>query len=303
MQAGAVLLMVMLMAAGYILRKARLLGDAHTDALPAILLHIAYPALIVGSVTSIDIRSLASESLVVVGATIAITLLLFVLGQAVLSRYADRDRKPLMLFFMAVGNIAYVALPVIRALFGDAGVYYTMLHSSAQDLIIWTLYYSYFFGGGTLRDVRLKKLLSPGLIALVIAVPLAVLGLRPAGVLRDLLSMLGGLTVPLALLYIGGVLARHRASDWKPDRDTVLISVGKVLVVPLGVFGVMQLVPASPDIRLLLAVCFAAPAPVMGTLWAKQYGYDHRFSVKALIYSTLLFLLAAGGFMVLKASI
>jgi len=298
MEAGLspVLLMIMLIAAGYTLRKTGILGSAHTDALPAILLHIAYPALIVGSVTSLDIGSLASESLVVVGATIVITLLLFVLGRAVLSRYGNLDRKPLILFSMAIGNIAFVALPVIRVVFGDTGVYYTMLHSSAQDLIIWTLYYSYFVGGGTFQGLRLKKLISPSFVALLISIPLAALGLKPGGVIKDFLSMLGGLTVPLALLYIGGVLASHSAADWKPDRDTVLLSVGKVLIIPLAVLGVMQFVPAAPQIRLLLTVCFAAPVPVMSTIWAKQYGYDHRFSVTALLYSTVLFLLAAGGF-------
>lgn len=298
MQAGLspVLLMIMLIAAGYILHKTGLLKDAHTDALPVILLHIAYPALIVGSVTSLDIGSLASESLIVVGGTVVITLLLFLLGRAVLSRYRDRSRKPLILFSMAVGNIAYVALPIIRTVFGDAGVYYTMLHSSAQDLIIWTLYYSCFVGGGTFQDMKLTKLISPSFVALLIAILLAVLGLKPAGVIKDFLTMLGGLTVPLALLYIGGVLASLSAADWKPDRDTILLSVGKVLIIPLAVFGVMQFIPVAPQIRLLLAVCFAAPVPVMSTIWAKQYGYDHRFSVTALLYSTVLFLLGAGGF-------
>lgn len=297
---SSMLLMVMLIAAGFILKKTKLLGDNHINALPAILLNIAYPALIINSVTSVDIRSLAAESLYVVGITIAITLLLFFLGRVVLRKYKNDARKPLIIFSMAVGNIAYVALPVIRAVFGDTGVYYTMLHSSAQDIIIWTLYYSYFVGGGTFKKMGLKKLISPCFIALIIAISLAAFGIKPMGVVSEFLGALGGLTIPLALIYIGGVLALHKGiKEWKPDKDTTIISVVKVLVIPFAVFGIMQLVPVSMEIRVLMAVFFSAPATIMSTIWAKQYGYDYKFSIKVLIISTLLFIVAACIFIVL----
>jgi predicted permease len=151
--------------------------------------------------------------------------------------------------------------------------------------------------------MKLKKLVSPCFIALIIALVLAVLGIRPQGVFDDFLSGLGALTIPLALVYVGGVLALSGSiRDWIPDRDTVMISVAKVLIVPLAVFGVMQLVPVSLEIRVLLAVCFSAPATVMSTIWAGQYGFDEKFSIKVLISSTLLFLVAAGVFIVLYGS-
>jgi predicted permease len=298
-----VLYMLLLLGTGFALGKGRLLRSEHIGALPALLLNIAYPALIIRSVTTVDVRSLAAESIAVVVVTMAVTLALFFVGRRVLRGHKNAARRPLIIFSMAIGNIVYVALPVIRAVFGDIGVYYTMLHSTAQDVIIWTLYYALFVGGGVLRGMKLKKLVSPCFIALIIALVLAVLGIRPQGVFDDFLSGLGALTIPLALVYVGGVLALSGSiRDWIPDRDTVMISVAKVLIVPLAVFGVMQLVPVSLEIRVLLAVCFSAPATVMSTIWAGQYGFDEKFSIKVLISSTLLFLVAAGVFIVLYGS-
>lgn len=291
---SSLLFMLVLIAVGFTARKVKLLQAAHIDAMPAILLNIAYPSLIICSVTSVEIKNLAKESIIVVIATFAITLLLFFGGLAVLKRYNNKERKPIMLFALAIGNITYVALPVVRAVFGDTGVYYAILHGSAQDILIWTLYYAYFVGGGSLSGITVKKLFSPSFIAIIAAVVLALLGIRPQGVISDLLQALAGLTVPLALVYVGGMLAGHgRLKDWIPNRDTVVISLVKVLGVPLIVFGIMQFVPVGYEIKLLMAVVFSAPATILSTIWAKQYGYDEAFAIKTLLFSTLVFLAAS----------
>lgn len=297
---SSVVFMLILITLGFSLKKIKILNSNHIDALPALLLSIAYPALIIVSVTSVDIRTLAVESVYIVAITIVVTLMLFFVGRVILRKYKNDSRKPLILFSMAVGNIVYVALPVIRAVFGDIGVYYAMLHSTTQDLIIWTLYYSYFVGRGKFKGVNLKKLISPCFIALVLAIVLAAFGIKPNGVISDVLGALGGLTIPLALVYVGGVLATYNnARSWMPDKDTMLISVVKVLIVPVIVFGIMQLVPVEVETRLFMAVCFSAPATVMSTIWAKQYGYDYHFSIKTLMFSTVIFILAASVFIVL----
>lgn len=292
---SSLLFMLVLIVLGFIFIKIRLLQAIHIDAIPVILLNVAYPALILNSVISVDVNSLAREGIVVVLVTLVITLLLFFCGIAILKKYKNIERKPLVLFAMAIGNIAYVALPVIRSVFGDIGVYFTMLHNSIQDVIIWTLYYAYFVGGGNFKSITIKKFISPSFVALIIAIALAIFRIKPQGVIDNLLQTLAGLAVPLALIYIGGVLASHsRFKDWKPDRDTIIISVAKVFVIPLIVFGIMQFVPVGHELKLLMAVVFSAPASIMSTIWAKQYGCDYAFSIKTLLFSTLLFFVAAG---------
>lgn len=297
---SSVVFMLILITLGFCFKKFHILNSPHIDTLPALLLSIAYPALIIVSVTSVDVRTLAVESVYIVAITVIVTLMLFFVGRVILRKYNDVSRKPLIIFSMAVGNIVYVALPVIRAVFGDIGVYYAMLHSTTQDFIIWTLYYSYFVGRGKFEGVNLKKLVSPCFIALVVAIVLAAFGIKPSGVIFDVLGALGGLTIPLALVYVGGVLATYNnAKSWMPDKDTIWISVVKVLVVPVIVFGVMQLVPVATETRLFMAVCFSAPATVMSTIWAKQYDYDYHFSIKTLMFSTVIFIIAASVFIVL----
>jgi predicted permease len=292
---SSLLFMLALIVVGFILIKIRLLKVIHIDAIPVILLNVAYPALILNSVISVDINSLAKEGIAVVLVTLVITLSLFFFGIVILKKYKNKERKPLILFAMAIGNIAFVALPVIRAVFGDVGVYFTMLHNSVQDVIIWTLYYTYFVGGGNFKSITIKKFVTPSFIALIIAIVLAIFRIRPPGVIDNLLQALAGLAVPLALIYIGGVLAGHsRFKDWIPDMDTVILSVSKVFVLPLIVFGIMQFVPVGHKLKLLMAVVFSAPVPIMSTVWAKQFGYDYAFSIKALLFSTSLFLIGAG---------
>jgi predicted permease len=288
---SSLLLMFFLIILGFLLIKLRILKVNQIDVLPAILLNVAYPALILSSVTTVDVTGLAKEGIVVVVMTLVITLLLFFCGILLLRKYKDDKRKPLILFSMAVGNIAYVVLPVIQAIFGDIGVYLTILHSSVQDILIWTLYYAYFIGGGSFRNVTLKKLISPSFIALVTAIILAIFKITPSGPVEDLINSVAGLTVPLALIYIGGVMANNnKLKDWALDKDIIILSISKVFLIPILTFGIMQLIPVTTDIKLLMAVLFSAPVPIISIIWAKQFKFDHSFSIKSLLFSTTLFL-------------
>jgi predicted permease len=290
---SSLLFMSSLLFLGFAMRKTHLLQTEHIEAIPILLLNIAYPALIITSVTSVDIKSLAKESIFIVSATAVFTLMIFAGGLVVLRKYRRMDRKPLLLFSAVVGNIAYVALPVIRAVFGDAGVFYAMLHCTVQDIIIWTLYYTYFTCGGSLRGIKIGNLASPCLAALIIAIMLALAGLKPQGVIAEVLEALAGITVPLALVFVGGMFAVFGWNAWVPDKATIAIAMVKVVGVPLFIFGILQLAPVSNELRLLLAVFFAAPSTVLSTVWAKLYHLDVAFSIKTLILSTLIFMLVA----------
>ena len=287
------IVLIILMAIGYISRRLNLLKDEHTNALPAVLLNIAYPALVLMSVTSVDISSLASESIIVVVATLIITIILYFIGQMILRKYKNYERKPILLFTLAVGNITYVVLPIVKAVFGDVGVYYALLHSATQDILIWTVYYGYFHSGGGRNKIKLKKLISPCFIAIIASVILAVFGIKFTGVAESVLKPLAGLTIPLALIYIGGVLGAY--SDfkrWLPDMDTIILSFVKVIILPFVVYGLMLITPIPQDLRILIALVFSAPATLMSTVWAKQFNCDYEFSIKLLLFSTVLFLLA-----------
>lgn len=294
------LVLMLVILIGFTARRLNLIQEEAVSALPAILMNIAYPALILTSVDAVDLGGLARESLAVIAGTLLITLLLFFAGLLALRGYTNGRRKPLLLFNLAVGNITYVVLPVIKAVFGDTGVYYAILHSTAQDLLIWSIYYGYFRSGGGKDALRLKKLISPCLLALAAAVLMAVTGTPLKGTAEAVIRPISNLAVPLALLYIGGVLGGQReAVRWLPDRTVVLLSAVKVLLLPFAVYGFMLLIPVSGDIRLLMGLAFAAPATLMSTVWAKQFNCDYEFSIKLLIFSTVLFLAAMVPFFLL----
>lgn len=291
----SILFMFILIILGFILVKIKLLNEINLNTFPVILLNISYPALIINSITSVDVRSLVKEGIIVIVVTLVMTLMLFFIGIKILKKYNNTGRKPLILFSLVIGNTAYVALPVIYAFFGDVGVYFMTLHNFVQDILIWTIYYAYFVGNGHFKSITIKKLISPTLISLILAVTLAIFKIRPSGLFANVLQSLANLTVPLALIYIGGVLAGYsNLKDWSPDRDTIILSISKVLVLPLIVFGIMQFIPVSNELKLLMAVIFSAPMPLLGIIWAKQYNYDYVFSIKALLFSTVLFLIATG---------
>jgi predicted permease len=86
--------------------------------------------------------------------------------------------------------------------------------------------------------------------------------------------------------------------SWVRDRRALLYSLLKVLVLPCCLFPVFRLFLSGTN-AILLSILFGSPAPLLSIVWAKQNGQDVAFPVHSFLASTLLFLSAASGLLIL----
>ena len=287
-----VLLLPLIVSIGFIASRVGWIDREHAGILPQIIVNIAYPAMILTSVTSVDIRLLTTESVIVIVATLVITFALYGLGVVALRRYGNAQRRPIIVLALTVGNIAYMALPIIRMLFGEAGVYYAMLHSAAQDLAIWTVCYAYFAGGGTFSGFKLRKMVSPAFVMLALGIVLSLAGIELGGVVEETLVMISKMTTPIALLYVGCIIA-GKDYKWKLDRDSVLVALTKVILIPIVVFCVLRLCRVPNHLTWMLTIMFGSPVTVLGTVWAQQFNLDMSFAIRSSVLLIVLFLTVA----------
>lgn len=284
--------MALLLATGFVAGKTRVVDEGGRATLASLLLNVAYPALIIASITRLELRALAGESAMVALVTVFMTLALYFGGLFALKWVKADNRKPIILFAISVGNVTFIALPLISHFFGEIGVYYTVLHGATQDILIWTLYYLYF-SGGDLTRISVKKLASPATAALALAILMTLCGIKPSGAFDRYLTALGQLSAPLALLFVGAAMAGWEGS-WMPDRQALLVGLVRVFLVPCVFFLISLLLPMQAELRWMLTIMFGAPAAIMTTIWAKQFGYDEIFAMKLVLFTTLLFFAAAG---------
>jgi len=288
MQLDAFLYLIIVVCVGFAAIKLKLLPSAVTDTLPLLLTNICYPAMILSLFDRLSIADLKSVGLKIIVITIIVTLLLYFIGKIVLHKL-ERPQRLMFNFMLGIGNVTYVGIPLISIFFGAEGVYYALIHGVVQDMLIWILYYPTYLGKEAKDKVRLFH--NPCMIALIIGLLLTITHLELPSFLTYALNNLSSATSPVALLFLGAIIAKFGLLGWMKSTPAMVASAIKVLAVPLILFCVLGLFTDSYT-AMLMSILFACPAPIISIVWAEQYDGDVALSINCCICSTLLYLIS-----------
>lgn len=290
MEFDGLLFFFSVIAIGFGAAKARLLPSQALDVLPSVLFNICYPAMVLHTFTTTDTDQLFTAGLPVVLSTVAITGVLFA-GSLLLYRRAAPSRKALLCFMSGIGNVTYVAIPLLSVFLHEEGLFIAVVHGAVQDLLIWSLYQQLFLAGSctSSRELAKKVMTSPCLLAALAGVALALLQIPLPSFLQMTIARLSSTTSPMALLFLGMLIQHHGLFSWRRDRLSMIFALCKVVLLPCLLFAVLHFF-LPLQVAILLALLFGSPAPLMVVIWAKQYGGDQQFAVHCCVCSTLLFL-------------
>jgi predicted permease len=126
---------------------------------------------------------------------------------------------------------------------------------------------------------------NPMIVAMLVGLLVSASGLHLPGVLDKFVAMTASATSPVALFVIGGSLVGLRLSGIRSD--IALIVLGKLLLHPLCVLGLVLMFPPANPLLGTAAVLFAA-VPMMSIypVLAQRHGHE-RLCSAALLVATL----------------
>lgn len=291
------LILFLLMAAGYAAQKKRIL-DAPTNArLSDFLTMVTLPAMLVSSFAGSDIRKMLVEG----GSIVAVSFATFagsILLGWVLFRKTDPLRRQVLWCATVFSNSIFIGYPVLQVLYGDAGIVRGAFYNIGYTVFFWTFGYSLFAGKGNTKGV-IGVLTNPGMIGLVVGMLLSYLRIQLPDALATSLSLLGGLTTPLAMVVIGSTLALVPVREVITDRSAYFASFLRLLLVPIVLWGIMVAFRATPEIIGTCVITAAMPVGASAVLFAGKFGGDAPFASRVVFISTVLSMLTIPVFMVL----
>lgn len=141
----------------------------------------------------------------------------------------------------------------------------------------------------------LKEIASnPMIIALAVAIVFSVFGLALPAPVQKSMTILSGVTLPLALVGIGASLAENKLSAIAPAAYGAALM--KVLFFPLLLTGTGYYLGFPADDILVMFILFSAPTAVLSFVMADAMGSDSALSGAIIFISTLLsmFTISAG---------
>ena len=233
----------LLIAAGYAMRRAKFITDDVRNFLSKFVFYAAFPALTFRSIVSFDFT--ATLDLPLVAANLSSTLVLFVLSFAAVMLLRDRHRRGALHMGSFRSNQGYLGLPVVSGFYGTEAMSRAAVvngFDSPLSVILSVIAletYGTRAGGSKIRVFLLKlRGLATNPIVLSSFLGLAFSYFRipvlSVGILDQLLALLAGTSLPLALLSIGCSLEIGKLlANLRP---VLAVAAAKLLLLPAIAF-------------------------------------------------------------------
>lgn len=287
------IILFLVIAVGYLIRKVNITTDSFDATLSKVVLDVALPCLIVGSVVTSESLPDFSTILLMFGFSFVSNLLLVVLGFIVpILIRAPKNARGIYSFIVTFGNVSFIGFPVLSAVFGPDAIVYASILNIPFNLFIFTFGVLFVSNSDQPLKERLKtgvqNLKSPALVACILVLILAPLNVTNTGVVGDTLTMLGNLTTPCALLIIGSSMAKAPILTMIDNWRAYIAVACRLIVAPLLIFAVFRLFLSDPFLLGIIVLTAGMPVASNGTLLCLRYHSDFQTMLQGTFVSTVL---------------
>ena len=285
--------MFILLFFGYFLYKAKMLSDESTKQLSAITLTIVNPVVIFNSYL-MDFNTELLAGLGISTLLGAIAHLVLILASHIAVR-KGRSNFEIDRFAIIYCNCGFMGIPLIKATFGDEGVFYLTGFITMFNLFMWTHGTLLMSGKKTqgIKDTAKtfgKVLLSPAILAIVIGMVFFFTGLRLPSILQTPLDYVGSLNTPLAMIVSGATIAKAGLLRGFKCGRAYYIQIFKLLAVPVVL--TLMFVPLTKlgvSMTVINTVLIAAAAPTASAtiMFSYRHGKDESYASGQFALSTI----------------
>lgn len=275
---------------GYFLYKIKILDEDFNKKLTRLLLNVTLPGVILSSVFSSSSSQNVSSVFLVFGLGLAIYILLPFIGFIVTKLIrAPKTQQGLYMFMIVFSNIGFMGIPVMNAIYGSSAIFYLSIYNMLFNLFLYTIGPKIMtYGTGQKIDMNLKSLFTPGMVASVIALVCYFMGIKPHTIIVDTLDMVGGLTTPLAMMIIGGTLAKIPLKEVFNDFRVYPFTILKQVIIPAISYVILSMLVKDELILGVTLITIAMPVANTAVLFATEYHADEALAAKNVFITTLL---------------
>lgn len=278
----------LLILVGYISSLKGLLDKHTTSGLTKLIMSLFLPSMIISAMQMDfnpnllnDIISLIIISILMYFTTILIAFLFkfFIKG--------DKDCGVYQ-YIIIFSNVGFMGYPVIKAVLGKEAIFFTAIFNLPFNFFVFTVGTYLLNKHNSEYTFSIKSIISPPIIGVLTGLSLFLLRIKLPLPIFNTLDMLGGITTPLSMIVIGGLLAASPIKETFINKKLYLVSFIRLLVVPSVVYLLLSLYVKNPLLLGVPVVISAMPAASNTAIMAKSYDANDQLASQAVFLTTLI---------------
>ena len=286
--------MFVILAVGFLAGKLKIINSTASKNLSKLIIAVGQPALIINSITS---KTFSKENLELALISIAFGFAVHIL-MAVIAYFAcvnikDLNERKITEFAMVFGNIGFLGIPVMDALFPENGAFVASFFVVTFNILLWII------GIGiiarkrddiklTVKKMFINKGTVPSLVGFIIFLIPSVF---PAFALPEFatksISYLASLCTPISMLILGALLATRTLKQIFGSLRVYYLCLFKLIIIPLSLCIIAKLLGLSDFWILFITAVSAMPSASTTSMFAELYDTAPGYSAQCVGTSTL----------------
>lgn len=206
----------------------------------------------------------------------------------------------------ACSNTINIGLPINLALFGTESLPAILIYYMGNTVVFWTL--GHYLLASDAQDLPKapvfslttgKRMLSPPICGFLAGLLLLLLNIKIPPMLGIAGGQIAGMTTPLSIICIGIAIYQTGLRNIRVTRDVGLIALGRFVVSPLVIVGLLHFFPVPEMMRNVFIIQSSLPPMSNIALLAIKYRSDSGFAAVSVSFGTLCALVTVPLFMVI----
>lgn len=283
------LVMFILIALGFMLRKIKAIPDSSATVLSRLETYIFVPALILyAEITNCNVETFAEYwKLLIYGLllTVVSVLVSYPISKLFV-RSGDQSgdqayQRKIYQYALVFGNYGFMGNYIVSSVFGNDMFFRYILFTFLITMVCnsWGLYILVpkDQNAGMLQNLK-KGLLSPPVCALVVGVMIGLLNLSAyiPDFLLNAVQSTANCQGPVAMILAGFVIGGYPFREMLLNKKVYVVSALRLLVIPATMMVVLSALGVPDDVRLLALITFGMPLGLNTIIYPSAYGGDPR---------------------------
>ena len=167
-----------------------------------------------------------------------------------------------------------------QAVLGETGVFYCSGAVIVFNMLCFTHGIWLMNKGNDVKFNIRSLVLNPGVISVLIGLPLFLFSVELPVVVRQPVEMISAMNTPLAMLIFGTYLANTDLKTMFKIKEQYVIMLIRLIAVPLVVFGFCRLMKFPGLLTTACIISASAPSAANTVMFSAKYGKDTALASK-----------------------
>lgn len=279
-------LMFVEMAAGWALCRTGILQPKERKVLSALVVNLLLPCNIIAAFN----MKMSGELLMQFMTILIISILIQVMCSIVAAHAYNHEQPPVkkvLQYATVCSNSGFLGNAVAECVYGSVGLALGQIYLIPQRIIMWSAGISYFTEGASRKEVILRILKHPCIIAVELGLVRMIFQIPVPQAVDSVLTSFGRCSTPMIMLFLGMILAETGFGNMITKRN-LGFSVVRLVLLPVAVLIACYFAHIDPMTAGLSVLLTAMPAGSTTAVLAEQYNGDTEFAANCVVLTTLL---------------